>query len=116
MEAPRLEVESELQLLVYTTATATQDLSCVCNLHHSSRPHQILNLLSGARDRTRNLMALSRIHFPCVTTGTPLGELYNKTNGNLLPGPYARGSLFWVGIQTFFFLNTTQMILKSCQD
>ena len=30
-------VEMELQLPAYTTATATQDLSHVCNPHHSSR-------------------------------------------------------------------------------
>lgn len=33
----RKGVELELQLLVYTSATATQDLSPVCDLHHSSR-------------------------------------------------------------------------------
>ena len=33
----------------YTTATATQDPRCVCNLHHSSRQCQILNPLSKAR-------------------------------------------------------------------
>ena len=32
MEVPRLGVELELQLPAYTTATATQDLSCICNL------------------------------------------------------------------------------------
>ena len=37
MEVPRLRVESELQLPAYTTATATPDLSPVCNLHHSSQ-------------------------------------------------------------------------------
>ena len=37
MEVPRLGVESELQLPAYTTVTATQDPSCVCDLHHSSR-------------------------------------------------------------------------------
>ena len=37
----RLGVESELQLL--DTATATPDPSRVCDLHHSSRRHQILN-------------------------------------------------------------------------
>ena len=36
MEVPRLGVQSELQLPAYTTAIAMQDLSCVCNLHHSS--------------------------------------------------------------------------------
>ena len=32
MEVPRLRAESELQLLAYTTATATWDLSHVCDL------------------------------------------------------------------------------------
>jgi len=61
MEVPRLGVESELQPPAYTRATATQDPSHVCNLHHSSRQRQILNPLSKARDRTRNLMVPSRI-------------------------------------------------------
>ena len=33
MEVPRLRVESELQLLAYTTATAMPDLSHICDLH-----------------------------------------------------------------------------------
>ena len=36
MEVPRLGVESELQLPAYTAATATSDLSCVCDLHHTA--------------------------------------------------------------------------------
>ena len=40
----------ELQLLTYTTGTATQDLTCVCDLHHSSWQRWILNPLSEARD------------------------------------------------------------------
>ena len=35
-EVPRLGVKLELQLLAYTTATATQDPSCFCDLHPSS--------------------------------------------------------------------------------
>ena len=42
MEVPRLGVESELQLLAYTTTIATQDLSYVCDLYHSSRQCQSL--------------------------------------------------------------------------
>ena len=34
MEVPRLGVELEIQPLAYTTATATGDLSRVCNLYH----------------------------------------------------------------------------------
>ena len=52
MEVPRLRVELELQLLAHTMATATQDLNRICGLHHSSRQHQILNPLSGARNQT----------------------------------------------------------------
>jgi len=49
MEVPRLGgVESELQLPAYTAATATWDLSLICNLHYSSRQHRILNPLSEA--------------------------------------------------------------------
>jgi len=40
MEVPRLGVELELQLLASTAATTTQDLSCVCDLHHSPRQCQ----------------------------------------------------------------------------
>ena len=46
MEVPRPGVESELQLLAYTTATATQDLS------HSSWQRRILNPLIKVRDQT----------------------------------------------------------------
>ena len=40
-------------------------------LHHSSRQRRILNPLSKARDRTRNLMVRSQIHLCCATMGTP---------------------------------------------
>ena len=56
MEATRLGVELELQLLTCTTATATWDLSLICNLHHTSQQHQIPNPLSEATDQTHILM------------------------------------------------------------
>ena len=46
MEVPKLGVESELQLLAYTTAMP--DPSHVCDLHHRSRQRRILNPLSKA--------------------------------------------------------------------
>ena len=52
MEVPRRGVKLELQLPAYTTTTATQDLSQVRDLYHSSRQRQILNPLSEARDQT----------------------------------------------------------------
>ena len=45
-------VESEMQLPTYTTATAMSNPSLICNLHHSSWPHQILNPLREARNYT----------------------------------------------------------------
>ena len=62
-EVPRLGVELELEPPAYTTATATPDLSLVCNLHHSSWQQWILTTLSKARDRTHYLMVPSQICF-----------------------------------------------------
>ena len=56
MEVPRLGVQSELQLLAYTTATAMPDLSSVFSLHFSSWLCWILNQLSEARVQTGILM------------------------------------------------------------
>ena len=49
MEVPRLGVQ-------------LQDLSCVCDRHHSSQQCQILNPLSKARDPTQILMVSSWVH------------------------------------------------------
>ena len=71
MEVSRLGIESELQLPTYVTVRATQDLSHICDLHHSSQQSWILNPLSKARDQTRNLMVPSQVCFHCTTRGTP---------------------------------------------
>ena len=52
-------------------ATAMQDLSFACDLHHSSWQRQILNLLSEARDGTCHHL-VSQIHFHCATMATPI--------------------------------------------
>ena len=72
VEVPWLGVRSELQLLVYTIATATRDLSRICDLHFSSWQCWILDLLNEARDQTHVLMVISQIHFCWATTGTPV--------------------------------------------
>ena len=46
-----------------TAATAMWGPSHICNLHHSSRQHWILNPLSKARDRTHVLVETSWILF-----------------------------------------------------
>jgi len=61
-EVSRLRVESELQLPADATATATQDLSRVCDLHYSSRQHWILKPLSKAKNQRYILMDPSRAH------------------------------------------------------
>ena len=43
-EVPRSEIESEVQLPAYATATATPDLSCICDLCHSLWQRRVLNL------------------------------------------------------------------------
>ena len=68
MEVPKLGIESELQMLACTTATAMQDLRHICDLHEC---RQILNPLSEARDQTHHLMVPSRIYFHCATMETP---------------------------------------------
>jgi len=50
------QAESELQLLAYTTA------------HSNARS---FDPLRETRDRTRNLVDISRIHFCCAAAGTP---------------------------------------------
>ena len=56
MEAPELGVESELQLLDYTTATATLDLNHICYLFCSLQQHRILKPLRKARDQIHIFM------------------------------------------------------------
>ena len=65
---------SELRLQPTPQLTEMPDPSHICNQHHSSRQCRILNPLSEARDRTRNLMVPSQIRFCCATTGTPLSD------------------------------------------
>ena len=81
MEVPRLGVKSELLLLLllllllaYTTATATPDPSHICDLHHNSQQHWVLNSLSEARDRTLILGDTSQIHDLLSHNGNPVND------------------------------------------
>ena len=64
MAVPRLGGKSDLQLPTYAIATATRDLSRVCDLHHSPWQRWILNPLIGTRGQTHILMDTSQVHYP----------------------------------------------------
>ena len=82
VEVPRLAVELELQPPTTAIATATWDLSHVCDLHHSSQQRRILHPLSEARDPTCNLMDESQIRFHWATMGTPRTLLFLRSPWN----------------------------------
>ena len=62
MEVPRLCVQLELWPLACAAAPAMRDLSHICDLHHSSQKHQILNPLSKVRDQTHILMDPTQVY------------------------------------------------------
>ena len=78
MEVPKLEIELGLQLPAYATATEMPDLSCICNLHHSSWQCQSLNPLKEARDRTCTLMDTSLVLHHRAMLGTPAESLLSS--------------------------------------
>ena len=59
VEVPWLGVKLELQPPANTRAIAMWDLSSVCNLHHNSHQHWILNPLSKAMERPQDA---SQVH------------------------------------------------------
>ena len=77
MEVPWLGIELELWLLAYTTAAATQDMSRICDLHHSSWQHWILNPLSKARDRTSIPMDTSQVLHLLSHNGNSFPSLFS---------------------------------------
>ena len=91
MEVPRLGVDSELQLLACTTATATWDPSCICDLQHSSGQHRIPNPLSEARDQTHILIGTIGVHNPLSYNGNSsshpfLTQIWKLWRLSLSPG------------------------------
>ena len=70
VEVPRLGVESSAAAgLCRGHSSARSELQQ--RPTHSSRPHQILNPLSGVGDWTLVLMDTSWVCYHCATTGTP---------------------------------------------
>ena len=111
MEVPRLEVELELQLPAYTTATAISDPNHICDLHCSAWQCWILNPLSEARNRTCVLMDTSQIHFHWAMTGNPRTLFLNFmfTSSHLhLPLPVTV-ALKGIAINIFMFLSLPKL-------
>ena len=104
MGIPMLGVKSELQLQAYPTAIAMQDPSHVCDLHHSSQQHQILNPLSKARDWICIRMDASQIHFQWAMTGTPISIFLNFLRLDLCQDViYPRECFMWTWGECVFF-------------
>ena len=78
-EVPRLGVHSELWPRAYARATATWDLSHVCDLYHIPWQHGILNPQSKARDRTCNLTVASWICQPLSHDGNSPWSLFDQS-------------------------------------
>ena len=95
MEVPRLRIELELQPPAYTTATAMQNPSCVCDLHHSSWPQWILNPLNKAMDQTQNLMVTSRVLLPLYHDGSSGNLYFNNGPKCFLGSRMIRVELLW---------------------
>ena len=70
------QARGRIGVVAYATATATPDPSRICDLHHSSQQHWILNPLSEARDPICGLMDTSQIRFCRATAGTTWPTLF----------------------------------------
>ena len=101
MEIPRLGVEWELA----ATATATPELSRICNLCHSSQQCRTLKLLSKARDWTHILMDSGQVFNPLSHNGNTLSFFFNKRALTLV-------QTFRLLLVSVFFSNPCQRIEK----
>ena len=70
------QARGRIRATAYATVTATRDPSHVCNLHHSSWQHGILNPLNKPRDRTDIFMDTSWVLNPPSLNGNSSGKLW----------------------------------------
>ena len=74
-----------------TTATAMQDQSCICDLHHNSQQCQVLNPPSEARNQTCVHMDPSWFRYRWAMMGTPLTFLATLITICLFVFSHSRG-------------------------
>ena len=115
MEVPRPRVELELQLPAYTTATATQDLGCVCDLYHRLRQGQILSPLSEARGGTCVLTDTSSLPLSPNGNSSFCSLIRESTNiGVLIIDMLSLLMLFSVWPMYFLHFNATDFYIIFC--
>ena len=98
MEVPRLGVKLELQLPAYTTATATPEPSCACDLHHSS--HNTGSLTHCSRPGTEPASSWILVEF---VTAKPQWEPLNNIFF-LINLPFVHHRSIYIHLQIYFIL------------
>ena len=92
-EIPSLGIKAELKLQAYTTATAIQNPSHICNLCYSLWQQQILNLLS--QDQNCIIKNTSQSLNPLSNRGTSSNWHFRMS----LPSKRALGSITEIGLK-----------------
>ena len=107
--APEAYESSQAKGWTGTTATAMQNLRCICNLYHSSLQHWTTDPLSEARDQAQILRDTSRIHFCFATIGI-LSQCFPKCGSHyqhhlgtqILPRP-KKLEILGIGVGSMWF-------------
>ena len=128
MEFPRPGVKLELQLLAYTTTTATrQDLSHICDLRHSLWQCQILNPLSKDRDQPTYSWILVRfltqwgttkIHIYgflfCAKPSLTRSHLFTSVFNSIALGNWPKKTLVWFMSENVLSMIYSRSFMVSC--
>ena len=78
--SPRTGAKLEMQLMAYAMATATLDLSCICDLCHGLWQRWILNPVSKARDQTHVVTEMMWVLNPLIHKRNPEFSVLEYTN------------------------------------
>ena len=119
MEVPRPGVKLELHLLAYAADTATwEDLSLICDLHHSSWPCHIFNPLNGARESYPCPHGYWLGSLPWATMGDPTEKIFQRTaiwSNNPTSGYISKGNEDMIS-KRFLYSRVHFSIIHNSQD